>query len=90
MKSSTSLTRREFLATTSKTVAAAGAWSAVAPGVRAARSPNDLIGIGQIGLGTRGGDLINSVAPVPGVKVVAVCDVYQPHLQKGVERSRNP
>ena len=26
----------------------------------------------------------------PGVKVVAVCDVYGPHRQKGVERSQNP
>ena len=43
-----------------------------------------------IGLGTRGGDLIKDVVEVPGVKVVAVCDVYKPHLQKGVERSGNP
>ena len=90
MNSSTSLTRRQFIATTGKTVAAAGAWSAVAPAVLGARSPNAVIGIGQIGIGTRGGDLLNAVAPVPGVKVVAVSDAYKPHLQKGIDRSRNP
>jgi len=56
----------------------------------AAKSPSETIGVGCIGLGTRGGDLINAVVAVPGVKVVAVCDVYGPHRQKGIERSRNP
>ncbi len=90
MNSSNSFTRRQFIATTGRTVAAAGAWSAVAPAVLGARSPNAVIGIGQIGIGTRGGDLLNAVAPVPGLKVVAVCDAYKPHVQKGIERSRNP
>ncbi len=34
--------------------------------------------------------MINEVAAVPGVKVMAVCDAYKPHVNKGVERSRNP
>src|SRR5512138_1925878 len=83
------LSRREFLGQTSKATAAMAATTALAPAVLSAKSPNQTIGVGCIGLGTRGGDLINGVAAVPGVKVVAVCDVYKPHLRKGVERSQN-
>jgi predicted dehydrogenase len=80
------MNRRSFL----KTSAALGVLSGGAPALLAARSPNETIGVGFIGLGTRGGDLINATAPIPGVKVVAVCDVYGPHRQKGIDRSRNP
>lgn len=78
------LSRREFLGAT------AVATVAGFPSVVSARSPNSVIGVGCIGLGTRGGDLINGVVHCDGVKVVAVCDVYAPHRQKGIERSRNP
>ena len=84
------LSRREFLGTTGKTTLLLAAASNLTPAVLAARSPNEQIGVGCIGLGTRGGDLIKGVTPVKGVKVVAICDVYKPHLQKGVERSNNP
>jgi predicted dehydrogenase len=90
MSDSIILTRRQFLQDTGKAATALAAVSAFAPAVLAAKSPNETIGVGCIGLGTRGGDLINAVVPVPGVKVVAVCDVYGPHRQKGIDRSRNP
>jgi len=84
------------LETTGKGVAAVAALSAGAPAVLASKSPNETIGVGHIGLGVRGGRLINQVAGtaqrpgIKGAKVVAVCDVYKPHLEKGVERSKNP
>jgi len=81
--------RRNFLRTAGSAAVGAAALS-VAPAVLGARSPGETIGVGCIGLGTRGGDLINSVVYAPGVKVTAVCDVYGPHRQKGVERSQNP
>jgi predicted dehydrogenase len=84
------LTRRQFLQNTSKAATTLAAASAFAPALLAAKSPNETIGVGCIGLGTRGGDLINAAVAVPGAKVVAVCDVYGPHRQKGIERSRNP
>ena len=84
------LTRRQFLQDTSKAATTLAAASAFAPALLAAKSPNETIGVGCIGLGTRGGDLITSVVAVPGVKVVAVCDVYGPHRQKGIDRSQNP
>jgi predicted dehydrogenase len=46
--------------------------------------------IGHIGLGVRGGTLVEQFAQTAGATVVAVSDVYAPHLQKGVERSKNP
>jgi len=84
------LNRRQFLRTTGHTAAALATASALAPSVLSAASPGRTIGVGCIGLGTRGGDLINAVVHAPGVKLVAVSDVYGPHRQKGLERSRNP
>lgn len=90
MNKPSNLTRRQFLQSTTTTAAALVAVSGAAPAILAARAPNDTVGVGCIGLGTRGGDLINAVVPVPGVKVAAVCDAYAPHRQKGVDRSQNP
>jgi predicted dehydrogenase len=56
----------------------------------AAKGANDTLNVGQIGIGTRGGDLLNSIAATSGVKVTAVSDVYKPHLKKGMDRSLNP
>jgi predicted dehydrogenase len=84
------LNRRQFLRDTGKAATTLAVASAFAPTVLTAKSPNETIGVGCIGLGTRGGDLIDAVVPLAGVKVVAVCDVYKPHRQKGVERSKNP
>lgn len=87
---SASLDRRQFLRTAGQTATTLAAVSTVSPAILSAGSPGKTIGVGCIGLGTRGGDLINEVVAVPDVKVVAVSDVYAPHCQKGVERSRNP
>jgi len=84
------LNRRQFLRTTGHAATTLAAASTLAPAILAGESPAKPIGVGCIGLGTRGGDLINALVPVPCVKVTAVCDVYGPHRQKGVERSRNP
>jgi len=84
------LNRRQFLRTAGHTATALASVSTVAPSVRSAPAPNQTIGVGCIGIGTRGGDLLNAVAVASGVKVVAVSDVYAPHRQKGLERSRNP
>lgn len=90
MNDTASLTRRQFLHTTGRTATALAAASSFAPALLSAPSPSKTVGVGCIGLGTRGGDLINAVVHAPNVKVVAVCDVYEPHRPKGVERSRNP
>jgi len=82
--------RRQFLRTTGRAATTLAAASAFAPAILSAPAPSKTIGVGCIGLGTRGGDLINAVVHAPNVKVTAVCDVYGPHRQKGIERSLNP
>jgi predicted dehydrogenase len=89
MSDQMSFTRREFIGTTGKATTALAAASAFGPSILSAKSPNETIGVGCIGLGTRGGDLIKGVVNCDGVRVTAVCDVYGPHRQKGVERSMN-
>ncbi len=84
------INRRQFLYTAGRTTTVLAAASITAPSILSAPVPSQTVGVGCIGLGTRGGDLINIVAAAPGVKVVAVSDVYGPHRQKGVERSLNP
>lgn len=90
MKRNPNLNRRQFLRTTGQAATTLAAASTFAPAILSAQSANQTIGVGCIGLGTRGGDLIDEVVPIPQVKVVAVCDVYGPHRQKGVQRSLNP
>ena len=90
MNNTISLNRRQFLRTAGQTATVLTAATAIAPTVLSAESPTNTIGVGCIGIGTRGGDLLNAVAAAPDVKVVAISDVYGPHRQKGLERSRNP
>ena len=87
MSKNMNLNRRQFLRNTGEAAATLAAASAWAPAILSAQSPAQTIGIGCIGLGTRGGDLINAVVNCDDVRVVAVCDVYGPHRQKGIERS---
>jgi predicted dehydrogenase len=89
MKNDTNLSRRRFLRSTGRAATAVAAVSTFAPAMLSAAPPSKTTGVGCIGLGTRGGDLINAVVNAPNVKVTAVCDVYGPHRQKGIERSQN-
>ncbi|MBN2508252.1 MAG: Gfo/Idh/MocA family oxidoreductase [Verrucomicrobia bacterium] len=90
MNAAAILNRRQFLRTTGRAATTLAAASNLAPAVLSAGSPGRTIHVGCIGIGTRGGDLTNGVAAAPGVRVVAISDVYGPHRQKGIERSRNP
>ncbi len=85
-----SLNRRQFLRAAGQTATTLAAASAFAPAIVSAESPAKTIGVGCIGIGTRGGDLLKAVVAAPNVKVVAVSDVYGPHRQKGLDWSQNP
>lgn len=87
----TSFSRRDFIQFSGKAAIASAVSSLVFPSISLGVSPtSNPVKVGHIGLGIRGGALINYTASIPDAKVVAVCDVYIPHLQKGVERSNNP
>lgn len=66
------MTRREVLA-------AAGAFIPAA-----ALAANDRINIALIGLGAMGSSNLKYALQTPAFQVVAVCDVYQPHLDRAV------
>jgi len=42
------------------------------------------VNIGFIGTGTQGQTLLQRLVRIPGVRVVAVCDIYPPHLSRGL------
>ncbi len=81
-------TRREFLGTAG---AAATAWagaSLYAAGASARPGPNDTINMALIGCGARGGNqVMPSFMKLPGVRMVAVCDVNSNHLARGREKA---
>jgi len=91
MKHPDSVSRRDFIQTSGRPAAAVAIGALGAPSVLGGAAPTaDPVRIGQIGLGVRGGQHISAAGSRKSCKVVAVCDVYKPHLQKGVRLSNNP
>jgi len=74
-----------------RTMLAASAAVLGAPAILSGAAPTaDPVRVGHIGTGTRGWDLIKYTGSIKSAKVVAVCDVYAPHLQRGLEAGNNP
>src|SRR5262245_40453793 len=76
----TSTTRREFIGAVGQLGAAAG----VLGSVESARgyASNDTLEVGCLGTGGRCRALMKSLAQIPGVRIAAVCDIYDPHLEE--------
>ncbi|MFV2065573.1 MAG: Gfo/Idh/MocA family protein [Pirellulales bacterium] len=74
--------RRAFGKISASTALAMGA-------ARAADSPNDRLSIGFVGVGNRGSQLLDGFLAQPDIKVVALCDVYQPYLDRAQARFDN-
>jgi myo-inositol 2-dehydrogenase/D-chiro-inositol 1-dehydrogenase len=70
-------TRRNFVKTS---VALAGS-AALLP----AQSPNDTVRVAFIGVGNRGSYLLQHMLKVPGIKVVAICDINPETLKKAID-----
>src|SRR5271167_155105 len=80
MSLSKDVSRRSFL----KTSATAAALTAIgAPAVLASRSPNETLNVGCIGTGGRCRTLMKSLATIPNVRIAAVCDIWDVHLDAG-------
>ncbi len=74
------LSRRSFL----KSSAATAALTAIgAPAVLASRSANETLNVGCIGTGGRCRTLMKPLATIPNVRIAAVCDIYDAHLDEG-------
>jgi predicted dehydrogenase len=74
--------RRTFL----RTAAAAGLTTNLFTG--RVRGANDRISVGFIGMGTMGTGNLGYAMKVPEAQPVAVCDVYQPHLERAEAAAR--
>lgn len=72
--------RRDFL---KGSIAAFSAATASVEG-----SGSDQVGVGVIGVGSQGSVLLDRLLRIDGFKVVAICDIYPPHLQRGLERAK--
>jgi predicted dehydrogenase len=75
------LSRRESLKTIGSATAAAMTAGYTATGLGFAA--NETITVGCIGTGGRCRKLMQSLAGVPGVKIAAVCDIWDFHLEEG-------
>jgi predicted dehydrogenase len=74
--------RREFL----KTAGAAALTASLFPGN--IRGANDRVTVAFIGMGRMGTGNLGYAAKVPGFQPVAVCDVYQPALERAEAQAR--
>ncbi len=79
-------TRRQFLQTTGAVAAALVTAPTVLRGAQVKDAP---VRVGHIGTGTRGWSLIRETGESELAQVVAVCDVYKPHVERGVKAARN-
>ncbi len=68
------LKRREFLQ--AGAVASAGLWLSHRPVTAEDPPPSESLSVGLIGLGTQGRALMNALVQIPGVKIVAICDMW--------------
>jgi predicted dehydrogenase len=50
-------------------------------------APSDTVGLGVIGVGGRGAFVMAAFSRNPAVRVVAVCDVYEPNLEHAVSEA---
>lgn len=76
------LSRRDFLEAT--TLGAAGLMLSSSSGAASAWRASDRVNAGVIGAGGQGSSLIRSLATVPNSKITAMCDIFEPNLNKGV------
>jgi predicted dehydrogenase len=73
--------RRQFL----KTAAAAGLTTNIFP--KLVRGANDQIRAGFIGVGAMGSGNLRAAMKQENLEVAAICDIYQPYLDKAMEAS---
>ncbi len=58
-----------------------------APAIITTRSPNDTLGLGQIGVGVRGYQLMEEALKDSKIQFRAVCDLYDGFLARGIRRA---
>ena len=74
--------RRTFLKSTATAGAALAVTAKQAPAVLANASPNKVLGVAMIGVGTQGHGLINAVQLVPDAEIRVICDLYTGNIRR--------
>ncbi len=78
--------RRDFIKKTTAGTVAAGLAFAKAGAARPV-PPSDRVRVGAIGTGQQGTSDFTAFMRQPDAEVVAVCDIYQPHLDRAAQRA---
>jgi predicted dehydrogenase len=81
MAKSNELTRRDVL----KAAGAATVAAVAAPHIQTVRAAGDVVPFGLIGTGSRGQYLLRHLTTIPNGRCLAVCDVFEPALNKGIK-----
>ena len=87
------ITRREFIEKGAfGTAGMAFASTFGMPTILANSAPSDAIGIGVIGIGFQGSQLLKRAMDVPGTEIRAVCDTYTANLESALNtvKDKNP
>ncbi|RMH49668.1 MAG: gfo/Idh/MocA family oxidoreductase [Bacteroidetes bacterium] len=79
------MNRRSFVKTVSGGLAGASLAGLAPLGTARAVPPSDQIRVGVIGVGSRGKWVMRHMLRVPGVRIGALCDVYEPRFAEGRE-----
>ena len=90
MKRPSVLDRRRFLAAAARTTAGLAVGMRGAPALLAQRSPNDVLRVGCIGVGTQGHRLLKLAQAVPNTEIRVICDLYQGNIQRARGLTKNP
>ncbi len=87
MSVNTWITRRKFIEKSALGIAGLSL-----AGTSAARgaNPSDMVGIGIIGVGTKGHRHLKEVLKIPGVKVRGICDLYTGHTERALKIAGDP
>ena len=86
MSNTDDVTRRDVVKMAgAATIAAAAAKIEGFPGIQTVRAANDRVQFGMIGTGSRGTYLLKHLAGIDSGRCVALCDIQQEQLDKGVK-----
>ena len=85
--SSSALSRRDFLSTSAKLGAVVAAAPYLSRGAEVGAAKNaDTVNVAIIGCGVEGSILTNAALPIPGIRFVAVCDIWPYNLTSSERR----
>jgi predicted dehydrogenase len=80
------VSRRTFMQSTASTLTAATTMVG-GPAILSQPSPNETVGLGHIGVGVRGYELMAEAIRFPAFQYRTVCDLYDGFLKRGVARA---